>query len=240
MKDMQLTLVSGSSELNGGLEVYRSKLGTLVLTYPLAVTLPQYVEKDASRLFQHDWYQCARNKTFSFEYVFYTTVFTYHILKHPALKAYDYYMKLDTDIIFNTYAPNSLFAEMSTRHCVFGHSNIVYAFANCQAGTNAALQTFAQQRQITPMSSAYAWCWNEELYFHSNFVVGWLGYLLSAENLQFMEYLYHHHTGYFQHRWTDQAVWPKSLCLFFNISNVEQDKQICDFSHWRHKIFKHV
>lgn len=241
LKALKFTHVSGKAGENYGLQVYRSPGGTLLHTVPLAMNLPSYVEADISLTHRLDWMKCGRNKTFSFPYVFYNTVFTHHIIRHPLLDGYEYYMKIDTDIIFKQASPFSLFGDMAKRRCVFSHANIVQAWPNCQWRSNAALAAYSQQQGLLAHSRDHAWCNDESLYFYGNFVIGYLGMLRSAESLHFLRFLFDEwREGYFKHRWTDQAVWPKLLCMFNDITDVWNDPRVCDYSHWRHKIFKHV
>jgi hypothetical protein len=241
IEEMKFVHVSGEKTENHGLMVYRSPGGVLLHTQPLALNLPEYIADDISLTHRLDWMKCGRNRTFTFPYVFYNTVFTYHIMRHPLLANYDYYMKIDTDIIFKHPSPHSLFGDMANRKCVWSHANIVQAWPNCQWRANAAMAEFSKQRNVIARSLQYPWCSDESLYFYGNFVIGYLGLLRSKENLDFMSFLFHQWTeGYFKHRWTDQAVWPKLICLFIDAPNVWKDPQICDYSDWRHKIFSHV
>jgi len=244
LQTMKLRHVSGRRDENGGLEVFRSALGSIVQIQPLAMNLPDYIADDISLTFREDWMKCGRNKTFSFNYVFYNTVFTYHILRHRLLDGYDYYMKLDTDIIFIRDIPFSLFGDMSDKQCLFAHAKTQHAWANCQWRSTAAMFNYSKAHAIIPRSGHYPWCHDETFYFYGNFVVGYLGLLRSVECLDFLDFMFHGWPeGYFKHRWTDQAIWPKVMCMFADLPDVEKDKQICDYTWWRggkDKVFKHV
>jgi hypothetical protein len=91
LKKFNFTFVEGRVDRNYGDMVYRSPRGVLLHVAPLAVRLPSYINEDISLTARSDWMRCGRNKTFSFEYVMYNTVFTYHIMRHPLLAGYEYY-----------------------------------------------------------------------------------------------------------------------------------------------------
>lgn len=217
----------------------------LIITKPLSITVPEYLINNFILLDRADWMKCGRfnNKKFSFDYTFYNTVFTYHILKENLLDFFDFYMKLDTDIIFNKPIPFNLFQTMSVKGCLIGHTVINNDVPACQNNSHAALLKYVREYEgkIGAKENALQSSWCKDDWFYGNFVAFWRPFLRSPENLHFANYLYEEwKIGYYKHRWTDQAVWPKFLCLFFNIKDIRNDKAICDFSWWRgERIFSH-
>jgi hypothetical protein len=149
--------------------------------------------------------------------------------------------KIDTDIIFKLPAPSSLFIDAARRKCIFAHTRIEQAWPNCQARSNDAMDAYASLRGIIPRSGEREWCRDESLYFYGNFVFGYAGMLRSAENLDYMTYLFDEwKDGLYKHRWTDQAIWPKIVCMWTDVEEVMENESVCDYGKWRSWIFKHV
>ncbi len=238
----------------------------VIITCPLAINLPRWLtEGDAIiKLELPDWKHCS-SRTFSLDYIIYTSIYTNQILKHPLLDGYDYTMKLDWDILFIKKIPFSPFISMAQQNCIWLHSNLYAVGTNgnghgdqdCQTGSYDAIRKAAKQYNILLASDTQGWFILNDVYF-SNVVIGWNGWLRSPETLMLATYLYEEEeiAGYFHHRWTDQASWPKFLGAFYNLTQAEAEGKkiqsidsvitspssndvVCDMTEWRDLYFIH-
>ncbi len=133
----------------------------------------------------------------------------------------------------------SFFSDAGSRGCVLGHALLIEEYEDCNAGAHTAAIAWSASRSLIPHSAMHPWFRSDAGHFYGNLIVGWLGWLRSAEVRDFARFLYEscEHSGYFSHRWGDQPVWPKLLGMFFDVPSLRNDKRICDWTYVRKQHF---
>ena len=221
-----------------------------VITVPVVVNLPAYLERDAGRILQSDFNTCWGIK-WDIEYSLLSgAVFPQQLFLHPVLDGYDYFIKLDMDIqVVQPLPLPSLFHRMANQSCVMMHTTYRSRGEDCGLNASEAVSSFASKfLQCEAASSGQRW-WGGLDYYWGNFMGGWLGWMKSTENAALSAYLYEdgHWSGYFSRRWTDQPVVIHMLGMWYNLTDVEvrgvglEDGHgpVCDYSALRTHHVKH-
>lgn len=224
----------------GNLLRFQTPYGVDVLFQPIVITLPRYYMNNPiiPRCY---------GSTFSLSYVMYTTVYSYHLMELPLLSKYDFYVKVDTDVIFSGDIPFDIIEDMSSRNCLVGHTSI-HNSGDCEVGNLKALLQGSKEMELdAPKSSGYNWCNKNgdgsegSLIFYSNFLVFSTKILLHPDVVKIRQYMYEEYTdGYFTRRWTDQAPFVMYVCQALDIPDLKDDPQICDYSGLRNSVFTHA
>jgi hypothetical protein len=154
------------------------------------------------------------------------------------LQEYDYFVKLDTDVVFLKPLPIDLVHDMTLRGAVFAHTGQYpeHIVAPCGKGITAAVQEYRQQLTGTNTTrgdfcSRYhpTLAKDADLYY-SNFILGSTDFFQSHSILNFGRFLAEHPKGFFRYRWTDQIFWHFAMGLA--ISKDFEDT-VVDYSEFR-------
>jgi hypothetical protein len=147
----------GEIPMNGG--VFRTKRGAIIRMHGIIMATPRYLEEDPTLLDADHWMCCGGNE-WSWEYIHYNTFFVYHLaqLSFKELDGYDYFMKMDTDIIWHAQPPSNPFTTMGNRECVFAHTAYYDGWQDCHVGAYEAMQAYGQTYGIKPRSEDKDWC----------------------------------------------------------------------------------
>ncbi|CAB9512064.1 expressed unknown protein [Seminavis robusta] len=184
-------------------------------------------------------------------YVQGTRWYIYEMLHLQILQQYDYFFKVDSDVVFTKTIPIQLTHDMTVRGAVFAH------FAKypdrvqtpCADTVAAAVRAFSRQSAHLLVdgsnnnnNSTKTWnghyCSGDQHplltvdsdRYYSNFIIGRTDYFTSPGPLQLGKFLSHEWTqGFFRHRWGDQAYWHFALGLFLH--NFED--AVVDYTEFR-------
>lgn len=171
--------------------------------------------------------------------------FSYFLIKLPILRVYDYVLKMDPDIVFHVDVPFDVGASMEQQRCMLAHSSILRA-GKCEVASKTALNLFARSKNITIGSGAARWCSARNdtrinAVFFSNFMALATSLLHDKHVSDLATFLYEDwDSGYYLHRWTDQAPFTMFLCLKANITDLTRTNLVCDFSSLRNNVFTHL
>ena len=235
----------------GGVREYLTADGVHVITVPIVVNLPAYLQRDAGRVLLRDFNVCWGIQ-WELDYSLLSgAIFPHQLFLHPILDGYDYFLKLDMDIQVVAPLPfPSLFTAMAGQSCVLMHTTYRSRGEDC--GLNAPEAVSAYARTVLgaalPASAGQGW-WGGLDYYWGNFLGGWLGWMKAQENAALSSFLYEDaaSSGYFSRRWTDQPVVIHMLGMWYNLTN-EQVKGVglhkgqglvCDYSVLREEHVKH-
>ena len=232
---------------------FQTPSGLRVLLYPVAFNLPQWLvngDVDALDMHRQHWHHCY-GKAWSLDYELYSgAVWTWPLLSHRLMPAYDFVLKQDLDIEWTARPPESPFLLMQRQQCVMLHSQFRRRVEDCNADADLSALQWAAQRQHVPASNGSQFFHLSNGYMYANVLGGWLGFFTSPHALSLLRHLWESPDwpGYFQHRWTDQPAWSLLLGMFYNVSdacmlNEEQSTQpcpaVCDLTAWRRVYFRH-
>ena len=168
--------------------------------------------------------------------------FTYHLLRMPLLARYDYYLKLDTDLLFDADMPDvgRLLAAASPAFQI-AHTAIHSGDRDCQRGIMSALGRY---ERAAGAAAASRWCHGDaehprpdslDHFMYGNAMAFRVSFMTSARVLALTEHLYQREwRGYFEHRWTDQAAYMAIACHALDVPrNLRGSAPILDLSHLR-------
>jgi hypothetical protein len=188
-------------------------IGTTKLQYPL------YIQKDPSILKRPITPKsCEAPK----KYIQATRWYTREMLQLGILQDYDYFIKLDTDILFVDTIPFQILNDMKRKDSYFGHTAEYHPKGSktCATGIRNAVLNFTQSVKQTSKQWKGAQCtmspeleWDVDWYY-TNFIVGWVPFWTSDWVLQFSSFLNEFPHGFFSYRWTDQIFWHQAMGLF--------------------------
>ena len=226
--------------LHGPLHRYLSRVGTEIFFQGVIVHLPGYFLDNPIVPFCYD-------NQWPLKYAMYSgSVYSYQMIHMPLLQKYDYYLKMDTDIEFLQDHDVDIGLTMQSAGCLIGHTAI-HATTDCSTSNTNALLSFAARENLQPLSINTNWC-NPHIrtdktsyIFYGNFVAYSTKLLLSPTILRLSAYLYEEwEDGYFPHRWTDQASFILYVCMGMNVTYLDNDPAICNWTSWRDSVFQHV
>lgn len=189
-----------------------------------------------------------------------TRWYIYEMLHLQILQDYDYFIKLDADIVFVQSIPLSLLHDMHVRNAVFGHFAKYpdHVQTPCADNVARAVQEFRRRRQREfqqpqqgeedpqQSTSTSSWNWTGDSYcsgshpllsldsdrYYANFIIGRRPFFQSAGPMALGKFLSDEWTeGFFRHRWGDQAFWHFALGLFAG-PNFE-DHFVVDYTEFR-------
>ena len=233
--------------LNSEGDEFITPLGVHVLLFPIIMSFPTWLAEDAGLLERDDWNYCFEHH-FPLDYeLFSGAIFNHRILAHPILAAYDYYLKMDFDVLFHERVPFSPFHFMRQEGCVWLHTQFVKGLEDCTLNADHAALEWAKLTGHQPASGSSEFFHLTSGYYYGNLVGGWMGYLRAPENLDLMFYLENNkrYPGYYKHRWGDQPAYSIMLGMWYNITDEQASgrasvQAICDLSRWRGSVFTHV
>jgi hypothetical protein len=154
-----------------------------------------------------------------------TRWYTNEMLHLGILHEYEYWVKLDPDIVFNKAIPIHLLHDMKIRGAVFAHSAEYPAavVSPCSDHIVDAIREFQQQYQhqapLDPSWDGHMCSTNPCLQvnsdrYYTNFIIGETSYFQSRRVLELGRFLSEYANGFFRHRWTDQIFFHFALGLF--------------------------
>jgi hypothetical protein len=146
------------------------------------------------------------------------------------LQEYEYFIKMDTDILFLDAIPFHLLNDMKIKQSYFAHTAEYHPKGSktCASGIRHAVLNYTmnmnkngsskykqegQQWKGTHCSHSPELEWDVDL-FYTNFIIGWVPFWTSRSVLQFSSFLNEFPVGFFSYRWTDQIFWHQALGLF--------------------------
>jgi hypothetical protein len=217
-------------------------LGKTILEYP------QYIQEDKSVLSQPITPRSCQAPT---EYIQATRWYTLELLHLGILPEYDYFLKIDTDILFVESIPFHLMQDMSNRNAIFGHTAEYHPKGSktCAQGIQQAVLNFTEIMQArtaetstssTRFSSGLP-TWKGSLctispetqrdtdQYYTNFIIGKVDFWQSPWVLEFASFLNEFPKGFFAYRWTDQVFWHYAMGLF--LTNFQEF--VADYSNLR-------
>lgn len=187
------------------------------------VEYPHYIQKDMKLLKQPIIPQHCQAPR---EYIQATRWYTRELLNLGILKEYDYFLKIDTDILFLDTIPFHMLQDMANRNAIFGHTAEYHPKGSrtCAQGIQQAIANFTKTVQNTKRQNLPPWkgslCTNSievqrdiDLYY-TNFIIGKVSFWQSKWVREFSNFLNEFPRGFFSYRWTDQIFWHHVMGLF--------------------------
>ena len=167
------------------------------------------------------------------EYIQATRYYTREMLNFGILKEYEYFLKVDTDIIFRDSIPFFLLQDMKQKDAVFGHTAQYHRGSKtCANGIRHAVANFTssyssqsnQQSTSTTLPNEWGmkFCTHSEEVnrdadqYYTNFITGKVEFWQSPFVLEFSKFLNEWPEGFFRYRWTDQIFWHFAMALFLD------------------------
>ena len=144
------------------------------------------------------------------------------------LSNYDYWIKLDTDVIFTQTIAFHMLQDMRHRRAIFGHTGEYQeeAVRQCSNGIVKAVYDFFPGRtngstEWLEATKYKSFCspdvkivQRDSDQYYANFVIGQVEFWQSAPVLEFATFLSEYHPGYFRYRWTDQIFYHYAMGMF--------------------------
>lgn len=181
--------------------------------------------------------------TWSRDYAMYSgAFFAYHLLREPILKRYKFYVKIDMDICVHHKIPLELLFSNDSRTLV-SHTGINPS-SSCER--DALQATRAYKLKVMDTRHTSPWCDGIKLreIVYGNFVVFNSTFMTSKAVLNFTKFLYHNYgKGYFEYRWSDQALVPSLLCGVSplpGVSKMSLDPRVRNLKFLRDNYFNHT
>lgn len=185
---------------------------------------PKYIQDDPSILKQPI---TPKSCEASRKYIQATRWYTHEMLHLGILKDYDYFLKIDTDILFVDSIPFHLLQDMKVKGAVFGHTAEYHPYGSktCTQGIHRAIQNFTEMANNQQDDGrTFGWKGTQcssspEIegdfdFYYSNFIIGKTSFWQSSWVLQFSGFLNEYPQGFFAYRWTDQIFWHNAMGLF--------------------------
>jgi hypothetical protein len=157
------------------------------------------------------------------------------------LSEYDYWIKLDPDVVFTKTLPIHLLHDMTVRGALFAHTAQypIDLVSPCSHGIVKAIQDFRlfYQKESTTLSSSWdgRMCSSDPHLqidsdrYYTNFIIGRTEYFQDPRVLSLARFLSEYPHGFFEHRWTDQLFFQFALGLFL----VDFQKYVVDYTEFR-------
>jgi hypothetical protein len=206
------------------------------------IALPTYVQANRSLL---DIPIEPKSCKAPLSYIQGTRWYIYEMLHLQILQHYQYWVKVDTDIVFVKSIPISLMHDMTVRGAVFAHTakypNRI--LTPCADTVATAVQTFGLRQMLK--SSDNPWNWDghycsgdhhsllttDSDRYYANFIMGRTDFFQSPGPLKLGTFLSDEWTeGFFRHRWGDQAFWHFALGLFLG---PDFEAAVADYTEFR-------
>eukprot|EP00934_Nitzschia_sp_Nitz4_P008934 Nitzschia sp. Nitz4//scaffold113_size70149//57217//58120//NITZ4_005960-RA/size70149-snap-gene-0.140-mRNA-1//1//CDS//3329533371//8924//frame0 len=181
---------------------------TVFLAYQPTLRFPSYVEQNKSILSVPIEPPMCQAPV---EYIQGTMWYTNEMLHLGILKRYDYWVKLDPDVVFIHPIDWHVLLDMDVQGAVLGHAAEYPATtpAPCSAGLSDAIETYLKSHTTCAKPVIVQ---NADRYY-TNFLVGKTSVFQSPQILELARWLAEYPEGYYRHRWTDQIFWYIALQL---------------------------
>ena len=159
------------------------------------------------------------------------------------LQEYDYFFKLDTDVIFEKSLKFYILQDMYNKGSIFAHAaEYGHGDGSCAPGILPAIDDFVKDMKLQETNVANDdqqditdWKFNicsshmKEMQrnadqYYSNFMIGSVKYFTSYWVLEFAKYLSEYPKGWFYNKWGDQIFWHYAMGIFVtNFTNYVED-----------------
>lgn len=134
---------------------------------------------------------------------------TLEMYRHPALRDFDYFVQLDTDMHIEKPMPYDPVAKMADAHAVFGYVKLEIRpdpTLDCNLGMYEAIDKWMARQRLVPVYRP-----EKGTSYTGNFNIGDLRFLRTDEYYAFSRWINNEATGIYTHRWGDQAFLPNIL-----------------------------
>ncbi len=189
----------------------------------MTTSYPKYIQEDPSIL-QHPITpkSCEAPR----KYIQATRWYTHEMLNLGILNEYDYFLKIDTDVLFVDSVPFHLLQDLNLKGAVFGHTAEYHPHGSktCTQGIRRAIQSFTAAEETQQDSRTSEWrgtpCSSSpEIegdfdFYYTNFIIGKTSFWQSPWVLKLSGFLNEYPEGFFTYRWTDQIFWHNAMGLF--------------------------
>lgn len=157
--------------------------------------------------------------------------YTREMLHLAILQEYDYFLKMDTDIIFRKSPNFFMLQDMQNKGAVFAHAAEYHprGDGSCAPGILTAISEFVTQssyKGLTTKNSPSSWkssvcsdtpeVQRDTDQYYGNFLVGSVEYFTSPWVLEFANFMSEYPQGYFYNLWGDQIFWHFAMGLFLD------------------------
>ena len=149
------------------------------------------------------------------EYIQGTRWYTGQLLHLEILKDYEYFVKLDPDIVFIEPLPFNILQDMRRRRAIFGHTGEYPPGVPtpCSNGINVAIHQYIHEDGIKTCTIPLQPIPDADRYY-SNFIVGRVDFFASKGVQSLGRWLSDYPLGFFKYRWTDQFFWHVAMQLY--------------------------
>jgi len=150
---------------------------------------------------------------------------------------YDYFIKMDTDIVFRKSPTFFLLQDMINQGAVFAHAGEYHPWgdSSCAPGILDAISNYTEHMKSTnPNNDVVSDTinrkvpnWNRRMcsfdapemnrdadQYYGNFIIGSVQYFTSPAVRSFANFLSNYPSGFFRHKWGDQIFWHYAMGIF--------------------------
>lgn len=140
--------------------------------------------------------------------------------RHPLLKGFEYYWRVEPDVQFTSTIPYDPFLFMKTNDLVYGFTIMLKEYQDTIPTLwNTTKQFMEDYKHLVPQQNSMAMLQDGENYnlchFWSNFEIARLDFFNSKEYLAYFDYL-DRAGGFFYERWGDAPVHTLGLAMFLS------------------------
>ena len=171
-------------------------------------------------------------KEYDLDYCWMNRFRTLDMYQHDALRDFNYFVQLDTDLYVEKPLPYDPIKIMAMKGAVFGfkYSNIRGAVNDCNEGLHKAVDEYftrsnVKRVYIPPLGAQY----------QGNFNIGDLNFLRSENYLKFARFINDELTGVYTSRWGDQLYLPLVIGAFFREEKLNIFSDLHDEGYLVHK-----
>lgn len=171
-------------------------------------------------------------KEYDLDYCWMNRFRTLDMYQHDALRDFNYFVQLDTDLYVEKPLPYDPIKIMAMKAAVFGfkYSNIRGAVKDCNEGLHKAVDEYftrsnVKRVYIPPLGAQY----------QGNFNIGDLNFLRSEIYLKFARFINDELTGVYTSRWGDQLYLPLVIGAYFPKERLNIFSDLHDEGYLVHK-----
>jgi len=193
------------------------------------VPYPQYIVEHPEILKED---QVGRQCQAPPSYIQGTRFYTNEFFHFSILSEYDYWAKIDLDIVFNKTIPFNMLHDMKIRGALFAHTAEYLPLGDpvCAKGITNATSSFVTDMNAKRASGGSSWL-NDSSWsnicsagipamevdadrYYTNFILGDTRFFQSEPVLELARYLTEFQPGFHRYRWTDQVYYHTALGMF--------------------------
>jgi len=141
--------------------------------------------------------------------------FSKDIYRHPALKEFDWYWRLDDDSFLLSKIPYDVFSFMNERNFTYGYNRIYDDSEWCTRGLGEAVQSYVIEKSIQPSffhKFSKNGIWDRSMY-STNFEISKFDFWRSQTYQDFIEYI-DNTNGIYLYRWGDAPIRLLAVSIF--------------------------